>query len=253
MSLEQQFRMYQLAYHLVANYGYEVLHINEKQEEIWLEKLENKTSKVIRFVQQGFDWKNYLKRDIAIVFQKTKAMKRLLPGKHVEIHNVYISAYSPIDDWEMLKKPMKLNEKNPLTMQVYYLDGQHYNEEQEKFKKAVGAPQLEADNQSPDVPEEECINQYKTFLAGTLYDKRDEVKKVLSFGKPFFTYLLLIMNVILFILIEINGGSENIENLIQYRSEERRVGKEGRGTPSKTESKEEQRATRKGRSGRRMV
>src|SRR5690625_3748310 len=90
-------------------------------------------------------------------------------------------------------------------MQVYYLDGQHYNEEQEKFKKAVGAPQLEADNQSPDVPEEECINQYKTFLAGTLYDKRDEVKKVLSFGKPFFTYLLLIMNVILFIFLEING------------------------------------------------
>lgn len=216
MSLEQQFRMYRLAYHLVANYGYEVLHIDEKQEEIWLEKLENKTSKVIRFVQQGFDWKNYLKRDIAIVFQKTKAMKRLLPGKHVEIHNVYISAYSPIDDWEMLKKPMKLNEKNPLTMQVYYLDEQHYNEEQEKFKKAVGAPQLETDNQIPDVPEEECINQYKTFLTGTLYDKRDEVKKVLSFGKPFFTYLLLIMNVILFIFLEINGGSENIENLIQY-------------------------------------
>src|SRR5699024_4394162 len=126
----------------------------------------------------------------AIVFQKTKAMKRLLPGKHVEIHNVYITAYSPIDDWEMLKKPMKLNEKNPLKKQVYYIDEQQYNEEQYKIKKAVSALQLETDNQIPDVTEEECINQYKTFLYGTLYDKRDEVKKVLSFGKPFFTYLL---------------------------------------------------------------
>src|SRR5690625_3385443 len=75
---------------------------------------------------------------------------------------------------------------------------------------------METDNQITEVQEEECINQYKTFLSGTLYDKRDEVKKVLSFVKPFFTYLLLIMNVILFIFLEINGGSENIENLIQY-------------------------------------
>lgn len=215
MSLEEQYRMYRLAYHLVANDGYEVLHMDEKHEEIWLEKLENKTSNVIRLVQQGFDWKNYLKRDIAIVFQKTKAMRQLLPGKHVEIHNVYISAYSPIDDWEMLKKPMQLNEKNPLTMQIYYLDEQHLKEEQEKFKKAVGSSLLESDGCIPDMPEE-SVTRYKTFLTSTLYDKREEVKKVLSFGKPFLTYLLIIVNIILFLFLEFNGGSENIENLIQY-------------------------------------
>ncbi len=138
MFLSEQMTLYRLAYQLVAYDGYDVFYINEKQEEIWLEKLEQKTSKVIRFVNQGFDWKNYLKRDIAIVFQKTKALRRLLPGKYVEIHNVYISSHSPIDEWEMLKKPMQLNEKNPLRMQVYYLDEQHFEEEQRKLNKAVG-------------------------------------------------------------------------------------------------------------------
>lgn len=216
MSLDEQFKMYQLAYHLVVNDGYEVLYINEKQEEIWLEKLEHKTSKVIRFIHQGFDWKNYLKKDIAVVFQKTKAMKRMLLGKHVEIHNVYVSAHSPVDDWEMLKKPMQLNEKNPLKMQVYYLDEQYFNEEQAKFKKAVGAPSLESIENLPEISNEEHINQYKAYLASALYDKRDEMNNILSFGKPFFTYLLLIINMIMFFFLETNGGSEDIENLIHF-------------------------------------
>ncbi|HLR66456.1 rhomboid family intramembrane serine protease [Virgibacillus alimentarius] len=212
MALDEKL-MYQLAYNLVANNGYHILYINEKQEEIWLEKLEQKTSKIFRFVHQGFDWKNYLKQDIAIVFQKIKAAKHLLLGKHIEIHNVYISPYSPVDDWEMLKKPMQLNEKKSVRMQVYYLDEHHFNDEKEKLKKIVDMSSVEPVKNNPD---EESINKYKTYLANTYYNQLQSTENVLSYGKPFFTYLLILINTIMFFLLELNGGSQNIATLIYY-------------------------------------
>ncbi|WP_051681518.1 rhomboid family intramembrane serine protease [Virgibacillus alimentarius] len=212
MALDEKL-MYQLAYNLVANNGYHILYINEKQEEIWLEKLEQKTSKIFRFVHQGFDWKNYLKQDIAIVFQKIKAAKHLLLGKHIEIHNVYISPYSPVDDWEMLKKPMQLNERKSVRMQVYYLDEHHFNDEKEKLKKIVDMSSVEPVKNNPD---EESINKYKTYLANTYYNQLQSTENVLSYGKPFFTYLLILINTIMFFLLELNGGSQNIATLIYY-------------------------------------
>lgn len=106
-----------------------MLHINDANQELWLEKYEKNTSKVIRILHQGFDWKNYLKKDIAKVFQQTKAMKQLLLGKTIEVYNIYISSHTPVDDWEALKNPIQLNEKNSPKMQVYYITDQNEEEE----------------------------------------------------------------------------------------------------------------------------
>jgi rhomboid protease GluP len=75
MYLDEQYKLYHIAYHLVTENNFDILHINEKADEIWLEKYENKISKIVRFVHKGFDWKNHLKRDIAQVFQKSQSIK----------------------------------------------------------------------------------------------------------------------------------------------------------------------------------
>src|SRR5699024_2236037 len=94
----------------------------ENEKEIWLEKTENKKTNIIRLHQGGFHWQNHLKRDIAQVFQITKNMKKVFKGKKIKIHNVYVSAYKPVDDWEQLKKPLHLEDKNtPIKMQMYYI------------------------------------------------------------------------------------------------------------------------------------
>lgn len=53
-------------------------------------------------------------------------------------------------------------------------------------------------------------------MAKTLDNKVNETKNILSFGKPFFTYVLLAVNILMFILLEAAGGSENMENLIRF-------------------------------------
>lgn len=144
------------------------------------------------------------------------AMKRLLPGKHIEIHIVYVSAYAPVDEWEMLKKPLQLNEKNPQNMQIYYLDEQHFTKEREKLGKAIGLMDTGVSENPAVTGEEADISRFKAFLSKSLYDKRNETQNILSFVKPLFTYLLLFINIAIFLLLEIGKGSENIENLIKH-------------------------------------
>ncbi|WP_121615048.1 rhomboid family intramembrane serine protease [Virgibacillus halodenitrificans] len=215
MYSEESHTLYEIAHHLVFHGRYEVLYINENEQEIWLEKYQNKVSKVIRIINKGFDWKNHLKRDIAQVFQKVKAMKRLLMGKHIEIHNVYVHSNDPVDDWEILKKPMKLNEKNSIKMNLYYLSHSSSEEEMTRLFNDLDITKM------PSIKLDETERETRTVslrnkLHKEMRQKHDEKNNVLSFGKPFLTYLLLAVNILLFILLEANGGSQSIPTLIEF-------------------------------------
>lgn len=214
MYLSEQYKTYQLAYDLANHQGFDVLHINDTKQELWLEKYENNTSKVIRILHQGFDWKNHLKRDIAQVFQQTKAMKQLLLGKKIEIFNVYISSHTPVDDWEVLKKPIQLNEKNSPNMQVYFITDDNEAEEFSRLEMGLGTVINKDHNDQSEEEKEAAINHYKYRLSDILYKKNKKMKDLFSFGKPFFTYVLLVMNLLMFVFLEINGGSTNVETLI---------------------------------------
>lgn len=216
MYLYEQYTMYKLAYSLVAQDDFEVFHINDKTQEIWLEKCEKKTSYVVRLLHNGFHWKNHLKKDIGVVFHKAKAMKRFFLGKHVEIYNVYISSHSPVDDWEILKKPMQLNEKNPMKMNVYYLSENEKDEEQTRLQQAIGSSQINTSDEMSELVMEEKMGYYKNQLENTLKTKEKEVENVFTHGKPFLTYLLLAINIAMFYILETNGGSESTQTLIEF-------------------------------------
>lgn len=208
MHSDERFTMYRLAYRLVAEGGFDILHIDSGKEEIWLEKLEKKTSKVVRLIHKGFDWRNHLNRDIADVFRKAQAMRKNLLGKHIELYNVYASAYAPVDDWEMLKKPMQLNEKKLLRMRVYYMSQEDLDEEADRLQKDLELAELPR-------TEEDDLETYQKLLNETMLQKRKETERVFSNGKPFFTYILIAINVLLFIMLEMNGGSTDIQTLIE--------------------------------------
>ncbi|API90540.1 rhomboid protease GluP [Virgibacillus pantothenticus] len=216
MYLDEQYAMYRMAYQFVSRDEYDVLYVNEQGNEIWLEKNAGKNSKVLRLINQGFDWKNHLKKDIAVVFQKVKAMKKFLRAKHIQIHNIYISEYAPVDSWEFLKQPMKLNEKQPITMKLYYLSNSHYEEEKQRLEKEIGISSLDVDFSNEETVKEERVASYKQFLRQRVLDDKKHTEGMFSFGKPRLTYIILLLCVSLFLMLETNGGSENIQTLIQF-------------------------------------
>ncbi|HLR71494.1 MAG TPA: rhomboid family intramembrane serine protease, partial [Pseudogracilibacillus sp.] len=70
MHLLEQYYLYDFTKHLITNENYELAHFNTKKSEIWLIKSQWRSTKVIRLMQRGFDWRNHLKNDIAHLFQQ---------------------------------------------------------------------------------------------------------------------------------------------------------------------------------------
>src|SRR5690606_22236904 len=169
-----------------------------------------------RISTTGFDWKNHLKKDIGIVFQKTRAMKKMLRGKDIEIHNVYISPHTPIDSWEMLKKTLIVQEKNPIKMNIYYLSGNEIVSERNRLEKNISISFNEISDEKDIDQIENEIQQYKIDLFHKVQVKQKNEESIFTYGKPFITYLLIAINTLLFLLLEFKGGSENTSTLIEF-------------------------------------
>lgn len=215
MYINEQHIIYKLADQLIMEESFEILDMDEQREEIWLEKQVNKTSYVIRLVHKEFYWMNELKKDIALAFQRTKAVRRML-RKQIEIKNVYVAKQAPVGEWENLKKPMQLKERNPIKMQVYYMDEEDISEEKEQLNKDLN---LSLELRTSEISEEDKtteLNDLKSKLKNKLYMKRKEIKSVFSHGKPFLTYILLAINVLIFMLLELVGDSTSTETLINF-------------------------------------
>ncbi|RKQ37794.1 rhomboid family intramembrane serine protease [Oceanobacillus halophilus] len=214
MYLENLYTMYKLTYHLVTNNDYELIHMDTN--EIWLEKYSKKKSKVVRLTHNGFDWQNHLRKDIAIVFQKVKSMKKLLRGRDIEVHNIYISTYTPVDDWEILKKPMQLKEKKPVKMKIYYLHDEEYFDELVRIQTSLQISEFHLEDQPTEDEMETEIDAFKKYFFQLLEDKRKETQEIFTYGKPRFTYLLITVNLIVFFLLEKYGSSTSIDTLIDF-------------------------------------
>src|SRR5690625_1483560 len=139
MHLEEQYYLYDFTKYLMMNDSYQLAHFNTKKNEIWLVKSKWRSTKIIRLVQRGFDWRNHLKTDITQLFQQVRNLRRQIGSKNIEIHNVYISSLEPVDDWEKLKEPLQLKERNPLKMKVYYITAENREIEQGRLLKDIQA------------------------------------------------------------------------------------------------------------------
>ncbi|WP_284140403.1 MULTISPECIES: rhomboid family intramembrane serine protease [unclassified Virgibacillus] len=209
-----QHRMYRFVYQLITEHQYDLLFIDEKNEEVWLEKYIDKTSYLVRILSQDFNWKNHLKKDIASVFQRVQGMKRLVRGKRMEIYNIYFASYSPVDEWEMLKRPMKLKDKTSIMMHVFYFDDQNLHEEQARLQQLMPDISLLQGSGLTEGNLSDSVQDYKQYIVNAFKNKVKEEKQVFSYAKPFLTYILLALNIAMFFLLEWKGGSQSIDTLI---------------------------------------
>ncbi|GGK03328.1 rhomboid protease GluP [Lentibacillus kapialis] len=215
MYLNGSFTLYTLACHLIDTDRYELIHMRQDKE-LWLEKRDGKVSYIIRLFHGGFDWKNHLMNDVDQVFQKAESLKRYFQSKHVDIHNVYIAEDAPVDDWDVLKKPWWLNEKNSVTMNVYYLSTHEREEELARFRNAVGTAFKFPKEGLSETEKTQAVHNCRQRLAGQLKNKEQDFREVFSYGKPFFTYILLVVNIFIFLLLELNGKSTSTETLVKF-------------------------------------
>lgn len=216
MYIQDKYKMYRMVHSLITKDAYTLLHFDYDKNIVWLEKNERRLSKVIRISLQGFDWKNHLKQDMSQTLQLIATNKRFIRSKVVEFYNIYISSHQPVDHWLDLKEPMTLNRRKNVTMRMFYFDRENFFDEYNRLNEQVNITL----DWIYDVPSEDYAEQFvsafKDQINKHIYQKREQERKIFTYGKPRLTYLLIGINVLIFMLVELSGSSTDIEHLIEF-------------------------------------
>ncbi|WP_064091501.1 rhomboid family intramembrane serine protease [Rossellomorea aquimaris] len=209
MDLRYNYLFWKVAYYLVESKGYRILNISSNQQEIWLENTVEKDAGVIRIIQKDLDWSNWVRRDIELTSMNGEKIRKSLGKRHLSVKNIYISTFPPVDEHHTLfDSPVSFKKT---TVQSLLVQGDKSFEslnEDSVFKN--GKWEL------PEEVMEENVEWIKGRALASSADKIQKEKQLFERGKPFFTYLFIGIQMLMFILLELNGGSQNPQTLIKF-------------------------------------
>lgn len=211
MELEH-YKYWRIIHILVNEYQYKIIYLTEDQQEIWLEAQENKLkSPVIRLFQFDINWSNWLSRDIERTALNAERIRSSLHSRSLKVVSIYISAYPPVDSYEHIINPLFLSPNKKVQIESILLDRsvQDWKIGEHKIAELQRMPETEAERETH-------IQEYKEAIFTSLRQKEKEERQLFNFGKPFITYLFIAIQVIVFFLMELSGGSTNSETLIKW-------------------------------------
>ncbi|WP_175480326.1 rhomboid family protein [Gracilibacillus ureilyticus] len=206
MYIRKQYLQNQFVLNLMKE-GFELISTNRSQDEYLLLRNSNSIVDVVHVSLLQHDWKRDMEQHIIQVERKYKEAKpNFLSRKKTQFFHIYIVDYPPVDDW----------------MSVY------------SANKGISVFMVDESSTWIDINERLQLNQLDTSVPDNLLDleqsvytlkqkiilmhtaEMDKRKKLFEQGKPFFTYILLAMNVIMFGLLEFFGGSTSTDTLLTF-------------------------------------
>jgi rhomboid protease GluP len=215
MFLELQSVFWKLIHHFVKNEQYRILHISDDHNEIWLENIERPRAEIIRILRHDLDWSSWMQRDMENTLERALVIKKNLWRKKLHVLNVYISAYPPVDEWNSrIEQPLFSGRNNETVLETIII----YHSE-----LAEGLKNLAQKSQS--ILPEEILHPVYDFWEidelrqRTLSLEAKRAKKeqdLFRYGKPFYTYVFIAAQLFMYFLMEMSGGSTNIQTLIHF-------------------------------------
>ncbi|WP_102335803.1 rhomboid family protein [Salimicrobium jeotgali] len=212
MEIEQRYFFWKLAYDLVSRFDFEIIHLHLQREEVWLEKSSGGQSHVIRLLNKEFHWSNHVKADIEHVNRQLEKNKRYFSGRIKNIDLLYVAEHPTVDEFDSPAVKLAHNSN------VIFLSDDN---------KERGLEQLAATNKLDHPPEinyklpdapleyESTIEYMKHQLYSIRQKQQKKMREVFEYGKPRITYLLLIINLIIFYYLESIGSTTSISTLIE--------------------------------------
>ncbi len=189
---------------LIQNENFDLISINKEQTEYLLERKRKNKKDVVHISMNQMDWKREL-----LSFNKhlensyTKHQATTIWKKNIHFHHVYVVDYQPVDSWEELKE----TSSNRMKSSVYMLDIDSREEEIERLIRALDLALSFQTDVSEDLMELEQRNvNLKQNILFEHTKQQQQLQQLFKQGKPFWTYLLLAINIVMYILLEFNGG-----------------------------------------------
>lgn len=209
--MKQDILFWQLVQHFVVIKEYRILHISPDQNELWLENLTYKKAPIIRLYRHDLDWSTWLQRDIENASGHVVNFKQQLRKRHLHAFNIYVSSYPPVDDWEFRVEEPYVREKTELHSIVIH-EG-NIQKALSRISQATGDEvTIKEENDLDDLG----LYQLKQRVLSASSQRVKEERSLFQHGKPLFTYFFIFLHLVMFYLLETNGGSQNPETLVKY-------------------------------------
>jgi rhomboid protease GluP len=209
----EEYLFWKVAEFLIVKKEYRILQLSQDHGELWLEKTENKHAQVVRLLHYNLDWSNWLLRDIGMTAENGDRIRRKLAKGELKILNLYFSAYPPVDDYEFRISEPTLSDNGKVTVESFLVDRANASEALRKIENRFDG-QIEIDL-AEEFTQDDVESIKKNALSNAV-DRAKEEQSVFNYGKPFFTYLFIAVQVLMFLVLEAAGGSTDTSTLIKF-------------------------------------
>ncbi len=214
LNFKADYIFWRLAYFLISEQGYRIIQLFDNQKELWLEKVENKKVPIIRLLRVDLDWSNSMQRDIEFTAANGEKVRKQIGRGELSVVNIYISQFPPVDDYEYrLENPYVFPQAKKTIVGSVLLTSDQY-----ELGLKVLSEKLEQEVSFPinnEYSEQEVESQKNVTLASAMQKAKKE-KEIFTNGKPFFTYVFIVIQIIIFLVLELQGGSTNTSTLIKF-------------------------------------
>ncbi|MEH7224562.1 rhomboid family intramembrane serine protease [Bacillus sp. JJ1566] len=198
--------------------GYRILQLSKSNNEIWLEGTQKNKPRIIRILRHDLDWSNWMQRDMEITAGRLEQLRKRLFARKLEALNIYITTYPPVDDWKYrLDSPLVAGTKGLTTLHTVLIDSDQKDTGLQEVSKFV---HTEFDLDDSIYIDVETIETIKHEVITVANKRISSEKEIFQNGKPFFTYILIAIQLIMFAVLELHGGSTNTETLLKYGAKE---------------------------------
>ncbi|WP_431798838.1 rhomboid family intramembrane serine protease [Halobacillus andaensis] len=213
MFIQQEFYLWRLSYDLAVNQRFDIVFIDAQNSEIWLAKEQRGIQVVVRLVHKEINWRNELKREVDDVQYHISRNKHVFPGGRTRLHCVFISEYPPVDEWDSIEYPPAKHVKE---VSVHFLDDSEKYKELPFFMKHFEIS-LQPYHSTTEEIEYERQSQYLKQQVMSIHKRRKkEFQEVFSYGKTVIIFVFIILNLIVFALMERYGASTSTSTLIEF-------------------------------------
>lgn len=209
----EHFLQWILSYSFINDSGYRLIRVNENQTEMWFENPKNKQARIIRLVQKNLDWANAVKRDQQMALVQAEKLRKHLYLRELNILNIYVSPYPPVDEANNTFENILTIKPGKTKFSTLLVTRDNLDESIAKIESSTnGKLEFTLKDQ---YEESEIFVLRQAVLQKAVMQEKEE-RSIFEHSKPLFTYILMAIQVVMFLILESKGGSTNSETLIQF-------------------------------------
>ncbi|MGM7721127.1 rhomboid family intramembrane serine protease [Metabacillus sp. Hm71] len=216
MVLEQDYLYWRLIEQLVIEQKYTILALSQDGHEVLLEPFRQKQFTLVRLRRMDIDWGNTIAQDIQQAGEKFEHLLRNGVRGPIQVMNIYVTSLPPVDDLPEIFVKGYSRSKGKIDITSFLLVKDEVEEGLTDLSEALHVPIRVDFERLQETIEMEDIQQIRNHVISYHNQQIEEERKVFQYGKPFWTYVFLGLQIIMFLVLELFGGSTNTESLIRF-------------------------------------